>query len=76
MNKMLQVRNLKAEIHKKAKIRAAMEGKTLTDWAAALIEREVSRPTHAEISERLRKLPALDLVPSSAELIREDRDSR
>ncbi len=60
MNKMLQVRNLKAEIHKKAKIRAAMEGKTLMDWAAALIEREVSRPTHAEISERLRRLPALE----------------
>jgi antitoxin FitA len=76
MNKMLQVRTLKAETHKKAKIRAASEGKTLTDWAAGLIEREVTRPTHAEISARLREMAALDLSPSSAEIIRQDRDSR
>jgi antitoxin FitA len=76
MNKMLQVRTLKADIHKKAKIRAAQEGMTLTDWAAGLIEREVSRPSHTEISARVRSMVALELGQSSAEIIRQDRDSR
>ena len=76
MNKMLQVRTLKAEIHQKAKIRCAEEGLTLTDWVAKLIEREVSRPSMAEMYARLKTRESVKLSKSAAELIREERDSR
>jgi antitoxin FitA len=76
MNKMLQVRNLKADIHKKARLRSAEEGLTLTDWVARLIEQEVSRPSMAEVFARIKTRKSVHLSKSAAEIIREDRDSR
>jgi plasmid stability protein len=76
MNKMLQVRNLSAETHKKAKMRAAEEGLTLTDWVERLIEQEVGRPSMAEVFARLKTRPSMKLGKSAAEIIREERDSR
>ena len=76
MNKMIQVRNLTPELHKKVKIRVAEEGMTITDWVESLIVREVSKPSMKDIYARLRAKKPIDLKPSAAEMIREDRDIR
>ncbi len=76
MNKMIQVRNLNPELHKKVKIRATEEGLTITDWVENLIEREVARPSMKEVYARLRARKPMNLSPSAAEMIREDRDNR
>jgi antitoxin FitA len=76
MNKMIQVRNLNPELHKKVKIRATEEGLTITDWVENLIEREVARPSMKDIYARLRAREPMNLSPSAAEMIREDRDNR
>ncbi len=76
MNKMIQVRNLSPELHKKVKIRVAEEGMTITDWVESLIVREISKPSMKDIYARLRARKPLNLSPSAAEMIREDRDNR
>jgi antitoxin FitA len=76
MNKMIQVRNLSPELHKKVKIRVAEEGMTITDWVESLIVREVSKPSMKDIYARLRARKPINLNPSAADMIREDRDNR
>ena len=76
MNKMIQVRNLKPDLHRKVKIRAIEEGLTMTDWVAKLIEREIERPSMKEVFARLRSRKPIHLKPSAAEMVREDRDNR
>ncbi len=76
MNKMLQVRNLKSETHRKVKVRAAEEGVTVTEWVTRLIDRELKRPSMAELYARLKTRKPVHLSPSAAETIRQERDSR
>jgi antitoxin FitA len=76
MNKMIQVRNLTPELHQKVKIRVAEEGVTITDWVESLIVREISKPSMKDIYARLRSRAPMNLSPSAAEMIREDRDNR
>ena len=76
MNKMLQVRNLKPETHRKVKVRAAEEGVSATEWVTRLIERELKRPSMAELYARLKSREPVHLSPSAADIIREQRDSR
>ena len=73
---MLQVRNLKAETHRAVKVRAAEEGVTVTEWVSKLIERELKRPSMAELYERLERRKPVHLKPAAAEIIRQDRDGR
>lgn len=53
-----------------------MEGMTLSDLALRALEREVARPTVAELAARIRTLPSIVDAPPMAELVRELRDSR
>lgn len=76
MNKMLQVRNLKSETHRKVKVRAAEEGISVTEWVTRLIERELKRPSMAELYARLKSRQPVHLSPSAADIIREQRDNR
>ena len=76
MSIMIQIRNVPDEVHKAAKARAALEGKTLSDFALAALEQAVSRPTVAEISERIRLLEPVEPPPSAEELVRRERDGR
>ncbi|MEX2528276.1 MAG: hypothetical protein WEA09_11615 [Gemmatimonadota bacterium] len=73
---MIQIRNVSGELHRRAKSRAAMEGMTLSDLALRALEREVARPTVAELAARIRTLPSIVDAPPMAELVRELRDSR
>lgn len=72
---MIQIRNVPERLHRTAKARAALEGITLSDLALRALEREVTRPTVAEISARVRALEPMD-IPDGAALVREERDAR
>ena len=76
MNKHVQIRNLPEMEHRKLKERAASKGLTITDYVKRLIESDLKRPSLAEMAERLRQLPPVNLDPSPEYLIRADRDNR
>ena len=73
---MIQIRNVPNEVHRAAKARAATEGLSLSDFALRALEREIARPTLAEIAARVRLLPRMETESSLAEMVREERDSR
>lgn len=76
MSVMIQIRNVADETHRAAKARAALEGMSLSDFALRALEREMGRPTVAEIAARIRLLPDVEPDASAATLVREERDAR
>ena len=76
MSKMIQIRNVPDELHRKLKARAALEGKSLSDYLLAEVRRSAERPTIAEMRERLAKRSPVGLPVSPASVVREARDSR
>ena len=72
----IQIRNVPPELHRKLKMRALEEGLTLSEYLLREAERAASRPTLAELTERVRSRKLVSLSTRSAELIRADRDSR
>ena len=73
---MVQIRNVPAELHRRLKSRAAMEGLTMSDYVLREIRKALERPMRQEILERLRARPVRKLRRSAAEVIRAERDSR
>lgn len=76
MSKMIQVRNVPDDVHRKLKVRAAQEGMTLSDFLLAEMRVVAEQPSMEELLERLASQPPFDPDVSSAELIRRDRDAR
>ena len=76
MSKMIQLRNVPDELHRVLKSRAALAGKSLSDYLIAEIRRHTEYPTVEELRQRLRtRTPVRPTVPP-AQMIREERDSR
>lgn len=76
MSKMIQVRNVPDKLHRELTKRAKAEGLTLTDYIQRLLEREVARPTVAEVFARIDARERVNLGRPAAELIREERADR
>jgi plasmid stability protein len=76
MSKMIQLRNVPDELHRVLKSRAALAGKSLSDYLIAEIRCHTEYPTVEELRQRLRtRTPVRPTVPP-AQMIREERDSR
>lgn len=73
---MVQVRNVPADVHRRLKARAAMEGLTISDFVLREIRKAVERPSRQELLERLTSGPRTRLRRSPADVIRAERDSR
>lgn len=71
----IQIRNVPPELHRKLKVRAIEEGMTLSEYLLREAERAVARPTLAELTERIRNRKLVNFKTSSADLVREDRES-
>jgi antitoxin FitA len=76
MSKMIQVRNVPDPLHRKLKIRAAEQGVSLSDYILAELRRVADRISPQQLAERAMTIIREDLVPSPAEILREDRDRR
>ncbi len=53
MTKMIQIRNVPDDLHRKLKVRAAQEGMTLSDYLLSEVEQIAEKPTLRELMERL-----------------------
>ncbi len=76
MSRMIQIRNVPDEVHRKLKVRAAKEGVTLSELLAREARRLAEQPTLEEIRERLLSRPQVKLSVPPAVVIREERDRR
>ena len=74
--KMLQIRNVPDELHRKLKARAALEGQSMSDYAQAELRRALERPTRQELVERVRARQRATVTTPAAEAVRAERDSR
>lgn len=74
--KMIQIRHVPEDLHKKLKARAAMAGMPLSDYLLREIRRVAEQPTIAELWERIKQRGSVELEVNPADLIREDRDTR
>ena len=76
MSKMIQIRHVPDAVHRRLKSRAALDGRSLSDFLLQELQRIAEHPTRAELMARLAKVTRKDLSPSPAALIRADRDAR
>jgi len=76
MSKMIQIRHVPDDLHRKLKARAALSGMSLTDYLLAEIRHVAERPTAAEIFERLRSRSTVIPDIPVADMVREERDTR
>lgn len=72
---MIQIRNVPDELHRRLKIRAAELGMSLSDYLKTELEYLATRPTDAEMAERLSRLEPIDLGDAAARAIRELRNA-
>ena len=75
MAKMIQVRNVPDSIHRALKAKAALAGKSLSDWILEELEALAALPSEEELLERLREAEPFAMKRSSAKIIRKDRDA-
>ena len=73
---MIQIRNVPPDLHRRLKVRSAVEGMTMSDYVLRELRKALERPTREEVLERLRARPPVRLRRSPAEVIRAERDSR
>jgi plasmid stability protein len=76
MSKMIQLRHVPDDLHRKLKTRAAMEGLSLSEFLLREVRRLAERPTLAELRERLAQRTAVSPRVSPARAVRTQRDGR
>jgi plasmid stability protein len=73
---MIQVRNVPEALHRSLKARAAMSGRSLSDYLLGELREIAERPTLAEFRERLHKRKPVSADLDTASLLREERAAR
>ena len=73
--KNLQIRNVPDDVHRRLKSRAALEGRSLSEYALSELLRALERPTRQELLERVRQRSAIEEV-DVVEILHAERESR
>ena len=76
MPKMIQLRHVPDELHRKLKARAALEGRSLSDYLLQEVRRVAERPTLGELWHRLAQRPPVVTRVPTARAVRAERDRR
>ena len=76
MSKMIQIRNVPDDLHRKLKVRAAMAGMSLSDYLLKEIRQVAEHLTMEEWLARVDRLSPTNPDISPAHMVREERDSR
>jgi plasmid stability protein len=76
MSKMVQIRNVPDDLHRLLKSRAALAGRSLSDYLLDELRQAAARPTRQELLERLRSREPVRFAVSPAEMIRAERAER
>lgn len=74
--RMIQIRHVPEDVHKKLKARAAMAGMPLSDYLLREIRRVAERPTIEELWSRIERRRPVALSVNPAELLRDERARR
>jgi plasmid stability protein len=74
MPKMIQLRHVPDDLHRKLKASAAIEGMSLSDYILREVRQFADKPTMKEMMERLARRKPVNLKPSPTEMIRALRD--
>ena len=74
MGVLLQIRDLPDEVHRTLKARAAAAGLSLSEYTRQLLTLVASRPTPAELADRIDARGRVLLDPSSEDMVRSIRD--
>ena len=73
MGKMIQLRNVPDELHRKLKARAALASMSLSDYLLDEIRRSAERPTLDELRRRLSSRTSVRTSIAPAEAVRAER---
>lgn len=76
MSKMIQIRDVPDELHRRLKARAAEAGQSLSDYLKGEIERSARRPTPAELWSRMQQRSRVVPRVSPARAVRQEREAR
>ncbi len=76
MPRMVQIRNVPDDVHRKLKVRAAREGVTLSELLAREARRLAEQPTLEEMLERLKSRAPARTRTSAARAVRQAREGR
>jgi plasmid stability protein len=74
MAKMIQLRHVPDELHRKLKARAAMEGLSLSDYLLHEVERLAERPTLNDLRRRLAHRESVRPRIPPAKAVRAERE--
>ncbi len=74
MSRMIQIRNVPDELHRRLKARAALEGKSLSDYLLAEIRESAERPTVDELRARLARRAPVTPSIEPVLAVRAERD--
>ncbi|MDN5872206.1 MAG: type II toxin-antitoxin system HicB family antitoxin [Nitrococcus sp.] len=76
MSTTVQIRNVSPEFHRRLKVRAAMEGMSMSEYILREVGKALDRPTRQEVLDRLQAQPDRQLSRRPAEVIRAQRDAQ
>ena len=76
MKRVIQVRDVAPDVHRRLKARAAEQGRSLSELLREQLEEAARRPSMAEVLERLAADEPADLGEPSASAVRAGRDER
>jgi antitoxin FitA len=76
MSIMVQIRNVPSDLHRELKVRAALEGMSLSDYLLRELRHSLDRPTLEEMRRRLATRQPVRPRPSPAAAIRAERKRR
>lgn len=74
--KMVQIRNVPDDIHRRLKARAAIEGRSLSEYALGELRRALERPTRRELIERVMSHPKVTADEAAVDAVRAARSAR
>jgi plasmid stability protein len=74
--KNVQIRNVPDDLHRRLKARAAMEGRSLSEFALGELRKSLERPTRHELLERVRMRERAVVAEPAAQAVRAERDAR
>ncbi len=71
----LQIRNVPDDLHRTLKVRAALEGKSMSELLLEQLRAMLALPSEQELRQRLSSAEPFAMDQSSAALIRSERDA-
>jgi plasmid stability protein len=74
MTVMIQIRNVPDALHRRLKSRAALAGKSLSDYLLDEIQSAAERPTIDELRARLERRARISPQPTPAQAVRAERE--